>query len=101
MLPLTKNTSPDNTNMETTTVTQKCGDELLFYRSTKTSCTFVYGPVSLQEVRLEENFKEAPRQALDGVFDGEDVDLFSILDVRAGVDAAMLHTLPTQKDAGF
>lgn len=61
----------------------------------------MYGPVSLQEVRLEEPFKEVPRQALDGVFNREDVDLFSILDIRAGVDAAMSHTLPTQKDAGF
>lgn len=41
------------------------------------------GPVGLQEVRLEERIEEIARDALDGVVDGEDVDLLAVLDVGA------------------
>lgn len=52
----------------------------------------MYRPVSLQEVRLEENLKEVPCEALNGVIDGEDVDLFPILNIRAGMDTSDKHT---------
>lgn len=53
--------------------------------------TFVYRPVSLQKVRFEENLKKVSCQALNGVIYGEDMDLFSILDIRTGMDTMSTH----------
>lgn len=48
--------------------------------------TFMYGSVSLQKIRLEKNLKEVSRQALDGFIYREDMDLFAIFDIRAGMN---------------
>lgn len=69
-----------------------CLKELAFALVQSCFRTFVYWPVRLQKVRLEENFKEVPCQALNSVVNGEEVDLFPILDVRAGMDAGMSKT---------
>ena len=42
----------------------------------------VDGPVRLQEVRLQEDFKPVSGQAFDGVIDRKDVDPLAVLDVR-------------------
>lgn len=55
------------------------------------SSTFMYGPVSLQKVWFEENIKDVPCQTLNGVIYGEDVDLFPVLDIRAGMDTVITH----------
>lgn len=47
----------------------------------------MHGPVSLKKVRFEENLKEVSCHALDGVIYREDMDPFSILDTRAGMNA--------------
>lgn len=52
----------------------------------------MYGPVSLQKVRFEENLKEVSRQAFNSVIYREDVDLFPIFDVRARMNTVMRHT---------
>lgn len=59
--------------------------------------TFMYGPVSLKKIRFEENLKEVPRQALNGVIYREDMDLFPILDIRAGMNAVMKHTVSSNQ----
>lgn len=54
--------------------------------------TFMYGPVSLQKIRFEKNVKEVSCQALDGFIYREDMDLFAILDIRAGMNTVMKQT---------
>lgn len=49
----------------------------------------MYRAVSLQKVWLEENLKEVPCQALNGVIYGEDMDPLSILDIRAGMNTVI------------
>lgn len=56
------------------------------------SGTFMYRPISLQKVRFEENLEEVSCQTLNSVIYGEDVDLFPILDIRAGMDTVLKHT---------
>ena len=51
----------------------------------------MYRPVSLQEVWFEENLKEAPSQALNGIIYRENMDLFSIFDIRAGMNTVKMH----------
>lgn len=54
--------------------------------------TFMYGPVGLQKIGFEENVKEVSRQTLNGVIYREDMDLFPILDIRAGMNTVIKHT---------
>lgn len=49
----------------------------------------MYRAVSLQKVWLEENLKEVPCQAFNSVIYGEDMDLLSILDIRAGMNTVI------------
>lgn len=65
---------------------------LLGYDQWQRCCsTFMYGPVSLQKIRFEENLKEVSRQALNGFIYWEDMDLFPVLDVRAGMNTVIKH----------
>lgn len=52
----------------------------------------MYGPVSLQKIWFEENLKEVSCQALNGLIYREDMDLFPILDIRAGMNTVIKHT---------
>lgn len=46
----------------------------------------MYGSVSLQKIWLEKNLKEVSRQALNGFIYRENMDLFAIFDIRAGMN---------------